>query len=67
MRLENLRPTVYRMTLHTYELAALISAARWVEEGAEGELPREVTKQLTTLLTSYDEQARRLQESRKKT
>ncbi len=62
MRLEHLRPAALRVTLHTYELSALVAAARWVVEGAEGELPEEARDQLRKVLESYDQEARQLTE-----
>lgn len=63
MRIERPRPTVFRVTLHAYELSALVAAARWVVEGAEGEppgeLPPEAVDQLRQVLDSYDEEVRR--------
>ena len=55
MQLERVRPMVIRMTLHTYEATALVSAARWVLECAAGELPDEVLTQLRAVLASYDD------------
>lgn len=46
MRIERPRPLVFRVTLHAYELSALVAAARWVVEGAENELPAEAVDQL---------------------
>jgi len=60
MTVERLRPTVLRVTLHAYELSALIAAARWVAEGAEGDLPKEAVDQLRQVLESYDAETRRL-------
>jgi len=60
MTVERLRPTVLRVTLHAYELSALIAAARWVAEGAEGDLPKEAVDQLRQVLDSYDAETRRL-------
>lgn len=60
MRLERPRPAVFRLSLHAYELSALVAAARWVAEGAEGELPSEARDQLRKVLESYDAEARRL-------
>lgn len=54
MTIERLRPTVLRITLHAYELSALVAAARWVAEGAEGDLPNEAVDQLRQVLDSYD-------------
>lgn len=59
MTVERLRPTVLRVTLHAYELSALVAAARWVAEGAEGELPQEASDQLRQVLDDYDAEVRR--------
>lgn len=59
MTIERPRPTVLRVTLHAYELSALVAAARWVAEGAEGELPEEAVDQLRQVLESYDAEVRR--------
>lgn len=58
MQLERLRPTVLRVTLHAYEMATLVAAARWVADGAEGELDPNVRKQLADVLAGYDEALR---------
>ena len=60
MKIDRLRPTVLRVTLHAYELSALVAAARWVVEGAEGELLPEAQDQLRQVLESYDAEVRRL-------
>jgi len=57
MQLERVRPSVLRLTLHAYELAALIAAARLVLE--KDELPEEASEQLRQVLASYDEATRR--------
>jgi hypothetical protein len=54
MQLERVRPMVIRITLHTYEATALITAARWVADGAEGELPEDALEQLREVLAGYD-------------
>ena len=55
MKIERLRPAVLRVTLHAYEMAALVAAARWVAEGAEGDLDPEIERQLADVLDAYDE------------
>lgn len=60
MCIERPRPAVFRVTLHAYELSALVAAARWVVEGAEGELPPEAVNQLRQVLENYDAETRRL-------
>ncbi len=59
MHVERVRPYVLRLTLHAYELAALIAAARLVAQKGEEELPQEAAEQLRRVLASYDEAARR--------
>ena len=58
MKVERVRPSVLRLTLHAYELAALIAAARWAAE--KGELPAESVEQLRQVLASFDEATRRV-------
>lgn len=58
MKVERVRPSVLRLTLHAYELAALIAAARWAAEKGDGELPAESVEQLRQVLGSYDEATR---------
>ena len=58
MKVERVRPAVLRLTLHAYELAALLAAARLVAEKGEDELPEEAAEQLRQVLASYDEAAR---------
>ncbi|MFW6088712.1 MAG: hypothetical protein ACODAB_03095 [Gemmatimonadota bacterium] len=59
MDIERLRPTVLRVTLHAYEMAPLVAAARWVADGAEGELNPEIREQLDDVLAGYDEALRK--------
>jgi hypothetical protein len=53
---------VIRMTLHAYEATALITAARWVAEGAKDELPDEAIEHLREVLASYDDALSRIVE-----
>ena len=46
--------------MHAYELAALVSAARWVVEGAEGDIPDEAKQQLSQILAAYDAETEQL-------
>jgi hypothetical protein len=62
MQLERVRPMVIRMTLHTYEATALITAARWVAEGGKDDLPDEAVEHLREVLASYDEALSRIGE-----
>lgn len=63
MIIERIRPTMLRVTLHAYEMSALVAAARWVVEGAAGELPEEARDQIQHVLKSYDAEIRRLSSS----
>lgn len=60
MKIERLRPTVFRVTLHAYEMAALAAAARMVASGAEAgaELNPEIREQLDRVLAGYEEALR---------
>lgn len=59
MQIEQVRPMVLRVTLHAYELASLIAAARWIVEGTEGERPDEAIKQLRRVIANYDTASQR--------
>lgn len=56
---------VIRMTLHAYEATALITAARWVAEGAKDDLPDEAIEHLREVLASYDDALTRIAEDPK--
>jgi hypothetical protein len=60
VKLERVGVSSFQVTLHAYELAALTSAARWVVEGGEGELPAEARAQLRQVLAEYEAQLERL-------
>jgi len=55
MRIERSRPTVFQLTLSTYELATLMAAARWAAEGGTGELSPDAVKRLRGVVASYEE------------
>jgi len=55
MQIERVRPAVFQITLHAYELATLVAAARVVAQGAEAELTEEARGQLQTVLADYDD------------
>lgn len=59
MIVEQLRPTTFRLTLHAFELATLISAARCIVEERQGELTEEARGQLEQVLAGYDRQRQR--------
>ena len=46
--------STFRVILSNYELASLISAARWAAKGAEGKLSNEALEYLTHVLDNYD-------------
>lgn len=52
MILEQLHPTRFRLTLHAYELSALVAGARWAVE--RGDLPDDARAQLVDVLAQYD-------------
>ena len=54
MKLERVDPHRLRLELHSVELTALVAAARWVADGADGELPSAAVDQLRQVLVSYD-------------
>lgn len=62
MKLEKKSPTVFNVTLHAYELATLISVARWALEGAEGELDNSLEKKLSQLLSNFDKEREEVME-----
>ena len=55
MKVERVRPSILRITLHVYEMATLVAAARWAAENATEEMPAESLEQLRLVLGSYDE------------
>jgi hypothetical protein len=60
MKIERVRPAVLQVTLSAYELASLMAAARWVVEGAEGEVAPEAVEHLKQVVAGYDAAAQRL-------
>jgi len=61
MKIERVRPTVLRVTLHAYEMSALVAAARSLVDGeGEGELTAEAVDQLENVLASYDAEIEKL-------
>lgn len=54
MLIEEKRPGIYQITISGYELATLISSARWTAEGAKGELAPEAIAQLRQVVGNYD-------------
>ncbi len=62
MKLARTGVASFQLTLHAYELATLTSAARWVADGASGDLPDEARAQIRSLLADYESQLARLDE-----
>jgi hypothetical protein len=60
MKIERIRPAVLQVTLSAYELAALMAAARWVVEGAEGEVEPGAREQLEQVLAGYEVASRQI-------
>ena len=62
MRIEKGNPNIFRITLSGYELAALISSARWVAEGAKGEVSTEAINNINQVLQSYDDETQKFEQ-----
>lgn len=56
MRIERVKPQLLRVELHPFELASLVSAARWVIEDHQGRPPAEALHQLEQVVANYDRQ-----------
>jgi hypothetical protein len=54
VKIVQVRPAVLQVTLSAYELAAVMAAARWVAEGAQGELAPGAVQQLEQVLAGYE-------------
>jgi predicted DNA-binding transcriptional regulator YafY len=54
VKIERIRPMMWRITLHAQELAALIAAARWAAESGENAITSEAQQRLSKVLDSYD-------------
>lgn len=63
MRIEKGRNNIFQLTLSGYELATLISSARWAAEGGKGELTNDAVNQLKKVLENYDNSVNKLQEN----
>jgi hypothetical protein len=61
MQIERLRPTTFQVTLHAYELSALVAGARWAVE--KGDLPTEAREQLEDVLDQYEAELQESEES----
>jgi predicted DNA-binding transcriptional regulator YafY len=63
MNIKRIQSNVFNLTLHSFELAALVAAARWVSEGSQGELPAMARAQLQNVIENYDAERQRLEVS----
>lgn len=61
MQIEKHRPNVFEITLHAYELTALVAGARWAAEN--GDLPADAREQLEDVLADYDAELEDREES----
>ncbi|NEP15631.1 MAG: hypothetical protein F6J97_01865 [Leptolyngbya sp. SIO4C1] len=59
MQIQPIRPTLLQVRMHALELATLVSAARWIIDGARGELPNRAIEQLRSVVADYDAQRQR--------
>lgn len=65
MVIKRIRPTTFQVTIHTYELAALVAAARTIVDGSEDAsktLNKDARLQLESVLTDYDQALQRIQD-----
>lgn len=60
MQIKKGQRNIFQITMTGYELATLISSARWIVEGAKGGLTLEATNNLKQLLDNYDKETKRL-------
>lgn len=63
MKIERIRPTLLRVTLHTYEWTSLVAASRWALEEDNGDLPPEAREQLEQVLSQYETERDKLNAS----
>jgi len=63
MKVERGHRNIYRLTMSSYELSALISATRWVTEGTKGELTPDAINYLKEVLKNYDDSLSKLNET----
>jgi hypothetical protein len=60
MRLERIRPTVLRMTVHSYELATIAATLRWMVETEPEDVPTESLQMVRKLLADYERELAQL-------
>jgi hypothetical protein len=65
MVIRRVRPTTFQVTLHAYELAALVAAARMIVQGsadASKTVSEDARLQLESILADYDQAFQRIQD-----
>ena len=65
MVIKRVKPTIFQITIHTYELAALVAAARMaVEDRKESpeNLDQDARLHLESILADYDQALKRIQD-----
>ncbi|MEJ2111388.1 MAG: hypothetical protein P8Z37_16050 [Acidobacteriota bacterium] len=65
MIIKRIRPTTFQVTIHTYELAALVAAARVTVDGtkeASDTLDEGARVHLQSVLAEYDQALQRIQD-----
>lgn len=63
MQIKKKNAGIFQVTLSGYELAALLSSARWICDGAKGELNETAIHQLKSVIQSYDLAVKHMQEN----
>jgi hypothetical protein len=63
MHIKKVHNQIFQLTISGYELATLISSARWAVEGGRGELATEAVSQLKQVLENYDKAAKQLNDN----
>ncbi len=66
MHIEKKNNLIFHITLSGYELATLISSARWVAEGAKGELTDDAIHQIQQVVSNYDKATTKITEKESK-
>ncbi|MEJ2247096.1 MAG: hypothetical protein P8Y80_13620 [Acidobacteriota bacterium] len=65
MVIKRIRPTTFQVTIHAYELSALVAAARTIVHGdkdASKTLSEDARLQLESVLADYDQALQRIED-----
>ena len=65
MVIKRIRPTTFQVTIHAYELAAFVAAARTIvgrHKGTPESLSEDARLQLESVLADYDQAIQRIQD-----